>query len=128
MSERYVIGTSATLDWPVLEALTVRARGTVDLPVLATPQLIFMLEDTCVQAMKPILEDGKVTVGTAVHVDHLAAAKVGQNVHVLSELVSVRGKRLVFRVEARSNGIVVARGLHERAIVDKQEFETALMR
>lgn len=126
MSDHYAIGTSAALDWPVLEALTVRARGTVDLPVLATPQLIFMLEDTCVLAMKPLLDEDKVTVGTAVHVDHLAAAKVGQSVHVLSELVAVRGRRLVFRVEARSDGIVVARGLHERAIVNKQEFEASL--
>lgn len=126
MNDHYPIGTSAVHDWTVDEALTVRARGTVDLPVLATPQLIFMLEDTCVLAVKPLLEADKLTVGTAVHVDHLAATKVGEQVHVRAELVAVRGRRLVFRVEARSGSTVVARGLHERAIVNKKEFEAAL--
>lgn len=126
MTDRYPIGTSAVHDWLVDEALSVGAHGTVDLPVLATPHLIFMLEDTCVFAVQPLLEEGKLTVGTAVHVDHLAATKVGEHVHVRAELVSVRGRRLVFRVEARSGSTVVARGLHERAVIDKAEFEAAL--
>lgn len=120
------IGTAATRDWLVEEALTVRAHGTVDLPVLATPHLIFMLEDTCVFAAEPLLSDGELTVGTAVHVDHLAATRIGEQVRVHVELVSVRGRRLVFRVEARSGKTAVARGVHERAVINKTEFETRL--
>lgn len=128
MNAQCEIGASAVHVWPVDDGLTVRAHGTVDLPVLATPHLIFMLEDTCVRLVEPFLEDDEVTVGTAVHVDHLAATRSGEEVQVRAELVSVRGRRLVFRLEARSGGGVVARGVHERAIVDRTKFEAALTR
>jgi predicted thioesterase len=124
--EQYPIGTSATHAWPVTEDLTVRAHGIMDLPVLATPHLIFMLENTCVFAVQSLLPAGQLTVGTSVHADHLAAAKVGDEIKVYAQLVSVRGRRLVFRVEARSKTAVVSRCLHERAIVDEKEFTASL--
>ncbi len=75
--------------------------------------------------LKPLLTDEEITVGTSVHVDHLASTKVGETVKVTAELVSVRGRRLVFRVEARTGKVTVGRGLHERAIVNKAEFLAA---
>lgn len=125
MSDRFPIGTAATHEWPVTHELTVQAHGTIDVPVLATPRLIFMLEDTCVLAVHPLLSDNEITLGTSVHVDHVAATKVGETVKVTAELVSVRGKRLVFRVEGRTGKAVVGRGLHERAVVNKAEFLAA---
>jgi fluoroacetyl-CoA thioesterase len=125
MSDRFPIGASATHEWPITHALTVQAHGTVDAAVLATPQLIFMLEDTCLLAVKPFLTNEEISVGTSVHVDHLAAAKVGETVKVTAELVSARGKRLVFRVEGRCGRLIVGRGLHERAVVSKTEFLAA---
>ena len=125
MNDRFPIGTSATQDWPVTHELTVQAHGTIDVAVLATPELIFMLEDTCLLAVKPLLTDDEITVGTSVHVDHLASTKVGEAVRVTAELVSARGKRLVFRVEGRCGKLVVGRGLHERAVVNKTEFLAA---
>ncbi|MGH9806529.1 MAG: thioesterase family protein [Terriglobia bacterium] len=126
MNDRFPIGTAMAHEWLVDPSLTVAAHGTVKLPVLATPQLIFMLEDTCVLAVQRLLEEGETTVGTSVHVDHLAASKVGERIRAVAELVSVRGRRLVFRVEARTGEQVVARGLHERAVIDKQRFEASL--
>ncbi len=113
-------------EWLVDEKLTVAAHGTVNLPVLSTPQLIFMLEDTCVLAIQALLMQGETSVGTSIHVDHLAASKVGEWVKALAELVSVRGKRLIFRVEARTRKVVVARGLHERAVINARQFEDTL--
>ena len=125
MSREIPIGTALTRDWPVLEIHSVRAHGSIDLPVLATPHLIFMLEDTCVFAVQPLLDPAEVTVGTSVHIDHVASAKIGETVTVLAELVAVRKRRLVFRVEGRCGKIVVGRGLHERAIVDRAAFTTS---
>ncbi|MGE0803451.1 MAG: thioesterase family protein [Lautropia sp.] len=126
MDEQLPIGTAATHVWPITESLTVRAHGSMDLPVLATPHLIFMLEDTCVMAVAPRLAAGTLTVGTAVHVDHLAAAKAGDELTTRAELVAVRGRRLVFRVEGRCGRTLVSRGLHERAIVDAKAFVESL--
>jgi predicted thioesterase len=116
-NEALQIGVSRRQSFPVHEAITVGAHGTVPLPVLATPHLIFMLEDTCAMAVKDLLLPGEVTVGTGVFIDHLAAAYTGDQIDVVAELVSIRGRRLVFRVEGRSGKTVVSRGLHERATV-----------
>ncbi len=125
MSSEIPIGSALTQDWPIEEAHTVRAHGLLDLPVLATPHLIFMLEDTCVLVVKPFLAEGEVTVGTSVHIDHVAAAEVGRSLTVLAELVTVRRRRLVFRVEGRVGRTVIGRGLHERAIVERTAFAAA---
>jgi predicted thioesterase len=42
---------------------------------------------------------------------------VGETIDVFAQFMGGHGPRLVFRVEARSGKAVVARGLHERAIV-----------
>ena len=105
--------------------MTVRAHGAIDLPVLATPHLIFMLEDTCVLLMKSLLDAGEITVGVSVHIDHVASARAGQVVSARAELVSVRRRRVVFRVEGRCGKTVVGRGLHERAVVNEKEFLAA---
>jgi predicted thioesterase len=117
MNEGLQIGVSHRHSFPVHEEITVGAHGTIPLPVLATPHLIFMLEDTCAMAVANLLEPGEVTVGTGVFIDHLAAAYTGDQIDVVAELVSIRGKRLVFRVEGRNGKVVVSRGLHERAKV-----------
>jgi fluoroacetyl-CoA thioesterase len=124
--DRFPIGTVLVRDWLVKEELTVGAHGTVKLSVLATPHLIFMLEDTCVFAIQRLLDDAETSVGTSVHIDHLLPASVGERVRTLAELVSVRGRRLIFRVEARGTKGVVAQGLHERAVIDRTRFEASL--
>jgi predicted thioesterase len=72
--------------------------------------------------VEPFLDPGEVTVGTAVHIDHVASAEIGQSVTVLAELVAVRRRRLVFRVEGRCGRTVIGRGLHERAIIERSSF------
>ena len=118
MNEGLQIGVSHLHSFPVHDTITVGSHGTVALPVLATPHLIFMLEDTCVMAVASFLAPGEVTVGTGVFIDHLAPAYTGDLIDVIAELVSIRGKRLVFRVEGRCGKVVVGRGMHERATVN----------
>ncbi|MEP9375326.1 thioesterase family protein [Aquabacter sp. CN5-332] len=121
------IGTTITHDWVVTHEMTVASHGVVDLPVLATPNLVFMLEDTCVFAVQPYLDAGDLTVGTEVQVKHLAAAKTGESVVTHAELVAAKGRRLSFRIEARCGGRTVAAGTHERAVVNAEEFKKRLM-
>ena len=46
--------------------------------VLATPQMIGWMEWACMEAAVPYCEPDEVTVGVAIHVEHLAATGVGQ--------------------------------------------------
>ena len=73
MSRPFLIGASAAREWTVEQAMTVAAHGTVDFPVLATPHLIFMLEDTCVLAAEPFL----VAAAKAMEIDTLHQIDTG---------------------------------------------------
>ena len=86
--------------------------------VLATPDMIRLIEQTCGEAVLPYLGPGQSTVGTRVDVAHLAATPVGMTVTVSVELVELDRRRLGFNVEVRDEPDEVGKGRHDRFIVD----------
>ncbi len=50
--------------------------------VLSTPDMIRLIEQTCLEGMIDHLDDGETTVGTHVCVSHVAAATEGEQVEV----------------------------------------------
>lgn len=62
------------------------------------------------------------TVGIRVGVRHLKAAPVGCKIRVVSELLNVEGRKLVFKVEAYWNEEKIGKGIHERFVVDRKSF------
>lgn len=98
-----------------------------DLPsVLATPQLVSMLERTAHETIQPQLPSEQTSVGTLVNIRHLAATPVGMKVRTRAELLEVNRRRLLFRVEAWDEVEKIAEGEHERAIIDRSRFEQRL--
>src|SRR3954453_18642058 len=69
--------------------------------VLSTPHMIGLMEWTCRNTVKPLLDEGYDTVGTHVNVAHLGAAPIGMSVVFTAEVIAVNDKRVTFRVEAR---------------------------
>ncbi len=96
------------------------ASGAV--PTLATPRLIALMEQAAALAVQPALAEGQTTVGTWVDVRHLAATPIGMQVTARAELVAIAGRRLRFRVQAHDAQELVAEGMHERTIVDRDRF------
>lgn len=95
--------------------------------VLATPEMIWLMEQTCTAAVQPLLDvRDQTTVGTHVDVSHESAAGDGQTLEVEVELVAVDGPRLTFRVEARVGDRIIGRGTHRRHIVDRARFAHAV--
>jgi predicted thioesterase len=86
--------------------------------VLSTPDMIRLIEQTAIEAVKPYLAEGQATVGTRVDVVHLAATPVGMAVTITVELTEIDRRRLGFRVEVRDELDEAGRGTHERFIVD----------
>jgi predicted thioesterase len=86
--------------------------------VLSTPDMIRLIEQTAIEAVKPFLADGQATVGTRVDVAHLAATPVGMTVTITVEVTEIDRRRLAFRVEVRDELDEAGRGTHERFIVD----------
>jgi fluoroacetyl-CoA thioesterase len=95
-------------------------------PVFATSFMVAFVEDTCVEALKPFLEEGQKTVGTHVDLSHIAATPVGRTVTCTVKLVEFEGKRLKFQVECRDDKGPIGEGFHERFIVDVAKFMARL--
>lgn len=102
---------------------TAVALGSGDVPVLATPRLVALVEAATVEAVAAFLEEGKTSVGTRVELEHRAASPVGARVTAGAVLREVDGARLVFEVEVRdAGGAAVAAGVVERVVVDRERF------
>ena len=95
-------------------------------PVYATPKMVDLMETTCYESVAPFLEEGQTTVGAAVDIVHMAATPVGFTVTCESELVEVKGRKLVFELTVYDDKETVGKGRHERAIIDKGPFIEAV--
>jgi predicted thioesterase len=94
--------------------------------VLSTPHMIGLMEWTCRNAIKPMLDEGYDTVGTQVNIAHLAAAPLGMVVTCKAEVTAVNDRRVSFRVEAWDEKEKIGEGTHERAIINVAKFATRL--
>ncbi|MBC7344912.1 MAG: thioesterase, partial [Clostridia bacterium] len=72
--------------------------GSVD--VYGTPAMIGLMEKAALSSVDPLLPSGMATVGMRMDVKHLAPTPIGLKVIATSELISVDGRKLTFRVEA----------------------------
>ena len=70
----------------------------------------------------PELEEGRCTVGTLLQLEHLAATPLGGTVTAETELVEIDRRRLVFAFTVRDAAGEVARGRHERFVVEAGRF------
>src|SRR5512133_4136478 len=68
--------------------------------VYSTPHMIGLMETAAYNALKPFCDDGEISVGTAINIEHRAAATIGAQVKAEAELQSLEGRFFVFRVRA----------------------------
>lgn len=106
----------------VTEKNTAAALGSGELEVFSTPSMIALMEKTCLESVKPCLEEGQGTVGVRLEVSHLAATPMGMTVRAESELVSVEKRMLNFAVRAWAGEELIGEGSHQRCIVQNQRF------
>ena len=90
--------------------------------VLATPVLCHWFESAAVLAIAPQLEPGEASVGTRLTIEHLKATPLGMRVRVESRVIAVEGRRVTFDTKAVDEVELVARGTHERFVVDLARF------
>ena len=107
----------------VAPELTARHLGSGVVAVFATPEMVRLMEHAAVNGLAPHLAPGQQSVGTSVNVKHLAATPVGATVTARAELVSIEGRRLLFKVSAHDGVDLIGEGLHERALIDLAKFE-----
>lgn len=118
------LGAHAAIQKIVPHEWTIHAYDSRLPDVLSTPAMIGLMEAASAIAIEPSLPPGAITVGTRIEVDHLKAVRAGALVEASARLESVRGRFLVFAVEARSGEHLIGRGHVFRAVVEAKPFQS----
>jgi fluoroacetyl-CoA thioesterase len=96
--------------------------------VLSTPRLIGLIERTAREALYPFLESNERTVGMEIEIRHLAPTPAGASVTCLARVIAAEDTTVTFHVEARDEQEIIARGLHQRAVIRVESFARRVAR
>jgi predicted thioesterase len=111
-------GLKHSQSWTVTQDMTPpHLRGDA-IRVLATPDMVRLVEQTAIQCAQPHLADGQTTVGTVVNIKHLAATPEGMKVTITVEITEVDRRRLGYKFEVHDEIDKVGEGTHERFVID----------
>ena len=116
------IGLNHTSQLTVGEHDTALALGSGDMPVLATPALLALMEHAAMLAVAPHLEEGQTTVGGHIASSHLRPSKLGDLITATAEVTKAEGRRIEFKVAAYSGETLLGEGTHLRFVVDRERF------
>ena len=119
-------GLKHTSELTVSDAVTAIQMGSGDMPVLATPAMLALMENAAMLAVADELPEGCTTVGGHIESSHLKPSKVGDKVCAIAEVTKVDGKKIEFKVAAYSGDTLLGGGTHLRFIVDKERFMSKL--
>lgn len=120
------LGIKGHCEQIVTDEVTADRIGSGLVKVFATPMMVALIEQTCLESVAPHLEPGQGTVGTHVDVSHCAATPVGMRVWCDSELVEIDRRRLVFAVRACDECGLIGEGHHERFVIDNAKFQAKI--
>lgn len=86
--------------------------------------MVGFLEWACINAIQPYLDEPhEQTVGTHINVSHQAPTPPGLTVTATIELIAIEGRKLIFAVEAHDGVDLIAKGTHERFVIDRAKFD-----
>ncbi len=119
-------GLRHTSDLVVTNEMTALAIGSGDMPVLATPAMLALMENAAMMAVKDALAEGQTTVGGYIESSHLNPAKVGDTVEAIADVTKVDGKKIYFHVAVYCGDTLLGEGRHLRFVVERKKFMTRL--
>lgn len=143
------IGLKHTSELTVTDDVTAITIGSGDMPVLATPMMMALMERSSYARLLPKrrknaamlavvdeLPEGSLqakrtsssgtTVGGHIESSHLKPSKIGDVVRAVAEVTKVDGKKIEFKVAAYSGNTLLGEGTHLRFIVDREKFMSRL--
>lgn len=120
------IGLKHTSKLTVSEGLTAIQMGSGDMPVLATPAMMALMENAAMLAVAEELPEGCTTVGAHIESSHLRPSKIGALVRAEAEVTKVDGKKIEFKVAAYSGDTLLGEGTHLRFVVERERFMSKL--
>jgi fluoroacetyl-CoA thioesterase len=99
-----------------------------DCRVYATPRIISDVEYTCRDWLMQHLDPGEDSVGTKVNWEHVGPALLGAEATISAKLIAIDGRRVTFEAAVDAGADAVARGTHERFIVNVQKVRERLLK
>ena len=120
------IGLKHTSELTVTDTVTAIKMGSGDMPVLATPAMMALMENAAMLAVADELPEGNTTVGGHIESSHLKPSKIGDKVSTTAEVTKVDGKKIEFKISAYSGDVLLGEGTHLRFIVDRERFMSKL--
>ena len=120
------IGLKHTSELTVTDTVTAIKMGSGDMPVLATPAMMALMENAAMLAVDDELPEGNTTVGGHIQSSHLKPSKIGDKVSATAEVTKVDGKKIEFKISAYSGDVLLGEGTHLRFIVDRERFLSKL--
>lgn len=98
--------------------------GSGGLLVLATPEIVRLVENIAFNMVQEELIEEETTVGGYIDINHLKPTLVGKTIQISVILKEICFKKLVFEYIAYEGDSKIATGKHERYIVNKEKFMT----
>lgn len=92
-------------------------------PVLATAMMSLAMELAAIDALKPYLEPGEMSVGVVVNVIHTGATPEGWKVRAEAEVTNSEGRRVGFDLRAYDEKEQVGNGTHSRSVLERAKFD-----
>ncbi len=115
-------GASGRAELTVADEHTAPRVGSGMVHVLATPVMINLMEAAALDAIERLLPPGYQSLGTVLHVRHIAATPVGMRVSASVSVEKILERTIFFRVEVRDEKDLVGDGTHERVVVNVAKF------
>ena len=90
--------------------------------VFSTSRMIALMETAAARVLRPLLQDGQLSVGVVVNIKHLAATPNHTEVSATATYLGMEGKLYKFKVEAFDPGGKIGEGEHLRAIISSERL------
>lgn len=123
MSYEHLIGKTNTVKGNVTEDNTALALKSGSLKVLATPEMIRLIEQSAAELIDDNIAADETSVGISLNVKHTSPTPIGQSVRAEVKVIAVEGRKVSFEVVAFDECGEIGRGSHERFIVEREKFQ-----
>ena len=118
MAKELPMGIRGEAEQTVKREHTLNHHSSALPPIFSTPNMIGLMEWAAAKAMLPFCEEGEISVGTAINIEHRAPTPVGALVKTEAVLESSNGRFYVFRVTAHNGVEEIGRGTVTRTFVN----------
>jgi fluoroacetyl-CoA thioesterase len=96
--------------------------------ILSTSTLVIWMETVATFAVQSYLCDGYITVGVNINLEHLTFTLVGQTIHVNATVSNLDGNFINFHLLAVSEGVIVGKADHHRAIISQKVIHRKILK